>query len=279
MTSPTGPQTSVCMRIHKEPTNKPRRLAAPSGVGRVEFATRSSALNPHTLAGFSRILGNMYLSPFTSPRHRPRAGVHPVLLHPVGGEGPRRGDEGATRAACLVSHPDQPPGPFALTSTLSHSHPGSASRKSFGGRGGDARRCRWVSRRSSSPTDARSVESGAPAGQAWRLPCGSPSNMDRPTPLRPQPKTPTRKGPSTGWRERGPPCPLRWTWIKRKRIVGQPGIMDRQETDPVKIGSLRANDMHPDHVLKGHSWIAQGSSAALPWVAFQCRQSALKGLA
>ena len=168
---------------------------------------------------------------------------------------------------------------FALTPALSHSHPGSAFQQSFRGRGGDARRCRWVSRRSSSPTDARSVESGAPAGQAWRLPCGSPSNMDRPTPLRPQPKTSVREDPSTGWRERGPPCPLRWTWIKRTRIVGQPGIMDRQETDPVKIGSLRANDMHPDHVLKGHSWIAQGSSAALPWVAFQCRQSALKGLA
>ncbi len=52
-----------------------------------------------------------------------------------------------------------------------------------------------------------------------------------------------------------------------------------QETDPVKIGSLRANGMRPDHVLKGHSWIAQGSSAALPWVAFQCKKSALKGLA
>jgi hypothetical protein len=177
------------------------------------------------------------------PRHRPRAGVHPVLLHPVGGEGPRRGDEGATRAACLVSHPDQPPGPFALTPTLSHSHPGSASRKSFGGRGGDARRCRWVSRRSSSPTDERSVESGAPAGQAWRLPCGLPSNMDRPTPLRPQPKTPVREDPSTGWRGGGPLCPLRWTWIKRKRIVGQPGIMDRPRDRPGE-NRLSASERH-----------------------------------
>ena len=41
------------------------------------------------------------------PRHLPRAGAHPVLLHPVGGEGPRRGDEEATRAACVVSHPEQ----------------------------------------------------------------------------------------------------------------------------------------------------------------------------
>ena len=36
------------------------------------------------------------------PRHRQRAGVHPILLHPEGGEGPRRGDEGATRAAGML---------------------------------------------------------------------------------------------------------------------------------------------------------------------------------
>jgi len=39
-------------------------------------------------------------------------------------------------------------GAEALTPTLSHSHPGSVSRESFGGRGGHARRCRWVSHRS-----------------------------------------------------------------------------------------------------------------------------------
>ena len=36
------------------------------------------------------------------PLHWQRAGVHPVLLHAVGGEGARRGDEGATRAAGML---------------------------------------------------------------------------------------------------------------------------------------------------------------------------------
>ena len=61
-------------------------------------------------------------------------------------EGGMRGQP--ARQECFVSHPDKPPVPFALTPTLSHSHPGSASRESFGGRGGHARRCRWVSHRS-----------------------------------------------------------------------------------------------------------------------------------
>jgi hypothetical protein len=71
------------------------------------------------------------------------------------------------RHECVVSLPDNPPAPFALTPTLSHSHPGLVSRESFGGRGGDARRCRGVSRRSDSPTDTRSVGSRAAAGRAW----------------------------------------------------------------------------------------------------------------
>jgi len=113
-------------------------------------------------------------------------GARPQVTDPMGRQRPWIGQQlaagrtASTRAVCLVSHPDQPLGPFAFTPTLSHSHPGSASRASFGGRGGDARRCRWVSDRSRSPTDARSVGSGTAAGQAWEPRCGSPSERDRP---------------------------------------------------------------------------------------------------
>ena len=93
-------------------------------------------------------------------------------------------------------------------------------------------------------------------------------------PLDAPPKSPARKGPPSGWRERGPPCPLRWIWIGR---VSFPWAAKRPESElhvcPTK------NTIRPSHVLKGHSWIAQGLCAALPWVARQSSISALKGLA
>jgi hypothetical protein len=84
---------------------------------------------------------------------------------PKGGSGGLRGQPAWHE--CFVSHPDKPPVPFALTPALSHSHPRSVSRESFGGRGGDARRCRSASHRSDSPTDARSVGSGAAGDRKW----------------------------------------------------------------------------------------------------------------
>ena len=65
-----------------------------------------------------------------------------------------------TRENCFVAHPDQPPGPFALTPALSRSDVGSVDRWSVGGRGGTRAAVPRVSRRSDSPTDARSVGSG-----------------------------------------------------------------------------------------------------------------------
>ena len=50
-------------------------------------------------------------------------------------------------------------GPFALTPSLSHSHPGSAHRTSLRGRGGTRAAGPRTSRRSASPTDTRSVGS------------------------------------------------------------------------------------------------------------------------
>ncbi len=68
-------------------------------------------------------------------------------------------------------------------------------------------------------------------------------------------------------------APLGWD---RKRIVP----LGRQKT---WIGNPdvhpTANTIRLSHVLKGHSWIAQGLCAALPWVAWQSSISALKGLA
>jgi hypothetical protein len=141
-------------------------------------------------------------------------------------EGGMRGQP--ARQECFVSHPDKRRVPFALTPTLSHSHAGSASRESFGGRGGDARRCRWVSH--------------------FLL-----LHSLGPRPLGARPQATTAMGSQRPW-------------------LGQ-------QPCPVTIGSLRTNGIRRGHVLKGHSWIAQGSCAALPWVAGQCRKSALKGLA
>jgi hypothetical protein len=64
--------------------------------------------------------------------------------------------------------------------------------------------------------------------------------------------------------------------LDRKRIIP----MGSQET---WIGNPNVhptkNTIRPSHVLKGHSWIARGLCAALPWVARQSSISALKGLA
>jgi len=69
----------------------------------------------------------------------------------------------------LVSDPDKPPFLFALTPTLSHSHPGCASRESSCGRGGDMRRCRPLATdRIHQPTQGR-WGLGRPLAR-----CGSP---------------------------------------------------------------------------------------------------------
>jgi hypothetical protein len=243
-TLPRGPKHTVAggRTSVSAPLGAPPQVTDPMGSRRPWIGQQPAAGHPtkdtltqgpnHRVAGGRTSVSAPLDARPQHPRHRPRAGVHPVLLHPVGGEGPRRGDEGATRAACFVSHPDKPPGPFALTPTHSHSHPGSASRASFRGRGGDARRCRWASRRSDSPTDTRSVGSGATVRRAvdprffdeqadkpvpqprgslcplrWAPVRGSPTrwaakdhgSSNSPTAGH-STETPVRKGPTTGWR-------------------------------------------------------------------------------
>ena len=101
-----------------------------------------------------------------------------VRRQPSGGAGKRRGSarpllpRGVRIGPCsgnplgvrAVCHLDKPRGHVALTPALSRGYVGSVDRRSFCGRGDDARRCRGVSRRSSSPTDTRSVGSGGGPG-------------------------------------------------------------------------------------------------------------------
>ena len=82
--------------------------------------------------------------------------------------------------------------------------------------------------------------------------------------VRPTANTP-RKGPAPGWRGGGPLCPLHWTNIRKSPF-------QRAEKKPGSVNPhvrATANTIRPSHVLKGHSSIAQGSCAALPWVAGQ----------
>jgi hypothetical protein len=47
-------------------------------------------------------------------------------------------------------------------------------------------------------------------------------------PLRPTEHT-VRMGPTTGWRERGPPCPLRWAWIGRALLPRAPANLGSEK--------------------------------------------------